>query len=60
MKKINAETKNIIDYLVFNSLLHLLDINTLERMVKCVEGTDDEPILKSYLRDKKINKILEN
>ena len=60
MKKVNVDTKSCINYLMFNNLLHFMTIDGLEIILKAVEGTDDEPIIKSYLRDKKIEKILEN
>jgi hypothetical protein len=37
-----------------------MDINCLETLIKATKGTKDELLIKSYLRDKKIDKILEN
>jgi hypothetical protein len=49
-----------IDYISFNSLLPEMKIEDLEFIIKCVKGTKDEVIIKSLIRDKKIEKILKS
>ena len=49
-----------IDYNTLKNLLPILTIEYLNFIINCVKGTKDEIIIKSYLRDKKIKKILES
>ena len=49
-----------IDYISLISILPSMKIEDLEFIIKCVKGSKDEEIIKSYLRDKKIQKILES
>jgi hypothetical protein len=49
-----------IDYITFISILPSMKIEDLEFLIKCIKGSKDEEIIKSYLRDKKIQKILES
>jgi len=55
---INKEGR--IDYVTIKNLLPILTIEYLNFIINCVKGTKDELLIKSLIRDKKIEKILES
>ena len=52
--------KSSIDINTLKSIFHLLSIEHLEFFLKCASDTEDEVLIKSFIRDKKIEKILES
>ena len=52
--------KSSIDINALKSIFHLLSIEHLEFFLKCAFDTEDEILIKSFIRDKKIEKILES
>jgi len=52
--------KSCIDREALKSIIHLLSIKQLEFFIKCISYTEDDILIKYLIRDKKIEKILEN
>jgi len=52
--------KSAIDIEELKSILHLLSIEHLDFFLKCASDKEAELLIKSLIRDKKIEKILES